>query len=31
MGKKVLLGTDFKPASNHYIGRAGRERSEFFT
>lgn len=31
MGKKVLHGSEFKPASNYYIGREGRERSAFFT
>lgn len=31
MGKKVLIGKDFKPAKNNYIGKIGRERNQFLT
>lgn len=29
MAKKVLVGKDFKPAHDYYIGRIGRDRSAF--
>jgi len=29
--KKLLLGKDFKPAQDKYIGRIGRDKSAFLT
>lgn len=31
MAKKALIGYDFKPAHDHYIGRIGRDRSAFLS
>ena len=31
MAKKALIGKQFKPGKDYYVGRVGRERSQFLT
>ena len=31
MAKKVLVGKDFKPANDYYMGKIGRDRNAFLS